>query len=183
MSKFALREDQAMLAVIDIQEKLAGVMKFREAVVRNTLHLVELARLLRVPVILTEQYPRGLGRTVEELRRELPECRPLEKLTFSCCDDTSFMTEVNGHARRTVILSGMETHICVLQTCLGLLDRGFSVHVVSDAVCSRTKDNWKTGLEFMRDAGAVITSAETVLFQMLRIAGTGEFKTISKRIR
>lgn len=183
MAKYTLRREDSLLVVIDIQDKLAGVMKFRETVVTNTLHLIHLARLTGMPIVLTEQYPKGLGPTVEEIGRELGESKAVEKMTFSCCDDDAFVEELSGHGRRTALLAGMETHICVLQTCLGLLDRGFTVHVVSDAVCSRTKENWRTGLELMRDAGAVTTSTEIALFQVLRVAGTEEFKAISKRIR
>lgn len=183
MTKYALRREDTLVIVIDIQDRLAGVMKHRESVVANTLHLIELARLTGMPIVVTEQYPKGLGQTVDEIRRALPDLRPVEKLTFSCCDENSFLDEVNGHGRKTAVLTGMETHVCVLQTCLGLLDRGFVVHVVNDAVCSRTKENWRTGLEFMRDAGAVVTSTEIALFQALRVAGTEEFKAVSKRIR
>jgi nicotinamidase-related amidase len=183
MEKFFLNKDDAFILVVDIQEKLANIMKAREAVVNNCLHLIELSKLLAVPVVVTEQYPKGLGRTVEEIRNALPEYKPLEKMTFSCCDEPAFISEIKKLNKKIVILTGMETHICVLQTCIGLLHNGLNVHLVRDAVCSRTKENWGTGIEFMRDAGAVITSAETVLFQLLRMAGTEEFKTISKRIK
>jgi len=93
------------------------------------------------------------------------------------------MQDLMGHNRKTVILAGMETHICVLQTALGLLKAGVNVHVVADAVCSRTGENWRTGLDFMRDAGAVVTCTETALFQLLKVAGTEEFKKISQRIK
>jgi nicotinamidase-related amidase len=85
--------------------------------------------------------------------------------------------------RKTIVLTGMETHVCVLQTCLDLLQQGFHVHLVKNAVCSRSKENWETGIEFMRDAGAVITCTETVLFQLLKVAGTDEFRAIAKRIK
>jgi nicotinamidase-related amidase len=181
--KFFLDREDAVLLIVDVQEKLAAVMKEREQVVRNTLHLIELAKMTGVPVMVSEQYPRGLGPTVPELREALPFYRPLEKMTFDCCGQPSFLEELKDHGGSTVILTGMETHICVLQTCLGLLRGGISVHVVGDAVCSRTKENWKTGLAFMRDAGAVATCTETALFQLLKAGGTEEFKKISKRIK
>jgi nicotinamidase-related amidase len=183
MEKFFLNKDESSLLVIDIQEKLAAVMKMKEAVIGNCLHLIELSKMLHMPIVVTEQYPKGLGPTVEELRNAIPDYTPVEKLTFSCCEEPAFMKQVKDLNRKTIILTGMETHICVLQTCIGLLHNGFDVHLVSDAVCSRTSENWKTGIEFMRDAGAVITSTETVLFQLLRRAGTGEFRAISIRIR
>lgn len=183
MEKFYLDRNNVALVIIDIQERLAVVMKEKDKVINNCLHLVELSKLLHIPIILTEQYPKGLGPTVEEIRNALPECKPIVKLTFSCCDEPSFLNEIKKINKKTLILSGMETHVCILQTCIGLLSGGYNVHIVKDAVCSRTKDNWKTGIEFMRDAGAVITCTETVLFQLLKIAGTQEFKTIAARIK
>jgi len=183
MEKFFLEKDNAALLIIDIQEKLADVMKVKEPVIKNSLHLVELAKLINIPVIVTEQYPKGLGHTVEEIRNALLLYQPIEKMTFSCCEENNFLQTVRGTQKKQFILVGMETHVCVLQTCLGLLRDGYAVHVVKDAVCSRTKENWKTGIAFMREAGAVITSAEIVLFQLLKIAGTTEFKTMVKRIK
>jgi len=104
-------------------------------------------------------------------------------MTFSCCGEPMFMDDVRAVGRRKFLLTGMETHVCVLQTCIGLLREGFDVHVVNDAMCSRAPDNRNTALDFMRDAGAVITCTETALFQLLGEAGTEEFKTISKRIK
>lgn len=132
--------------------------------------------MLAIPVVLTEQYPKGLGPTVEKIRQALPEHRPLEKLTFSCCDEPTFLDAIRKLNKKTLIVTGMETHICILQTGISLLREGFNVHLVQDAGCSRTKGNW-------RDAGAVITCTETVLFQLLKIAGTEEFKAVSKRIK
>ena len=183
MDKFFLDTGNTVLVIVDIQERLAAVMKARDAVVNNCLHLIEIAKLHSIPVVVTEQYPKGLGHTVEEIRKALPDNKPIEKLTFSCCDEKSFTDEIKNFRKKTIILTGMETHVCVLQTCIGLVRDGFNVHLVKDSVCSRSKENWKTALEFMRDAGAVVTCTETVLFQLLKRAGTEEFKLISKRIR
>jgi nicotinamidase-related amidase len=183
MEKFLPGRDNTALLIVDIQEKLAAVMKQRDAVVKNCIHLVELAKMLHVPIVVTEQYPKGIGHTVEEIKHALPAYQPIEKLTFSCCDEPSFTHMIKSLNKKTLILTGMETHICVLQTCIGLLQSGFYVHIVKDAICSRTKENWKTACEYMRDAGAVISCTEAVLFQLLKTAGTEEFKTISKRIK
>ncbi len=183
MNRFLLDKDNTALLIIDIQDRLANVMKMREDVIKNCLHLIELAKMLNIPVVLTEQYPKGLGPTVNEIKEQLPVYQPIEKLTFSCCEEPNFLNEIKKLNKKSIILTGMETHICVLQTCIGLLKEGFHVHLVRDAVCSREKENWKTGVEFMRDAGAVVTCTETVLFQLLKVAGTEEFKAISKRIR
>jgi nicotinamidase-related amidase len=181
--KYILNKGDAVLLIVDIQDKLAAVMKDRESVVRNNLHLIELAKMIGLPVLVSEQYPKGLGTTVPELREALPAYKPIEKMTFDCCGQPAFLETLKGHGKKTVILTGMETHICVLQTCVGLLQGGINVHVVQDAVCSRTEGNWHTGIEYMRDAGAVVTCTETVLFQLLKVAGTEEFKAISKRIK
>jgi nicotinamidase-related amidase len=183
MERFMLHKDNAMLLIIDIQERLAQVMTMKEQVVNNTLHLLELAKLIRLPLIVTEQYPKGIGPTVKEIREQLEVYSPFEKLTFDCCGEQAIEDAISTINKRQVIVVGMETHICVLQTTLSLLKRGLYVHIVSDAVCSRTKHNWQVGLQLMRDAGAVITSTETVLFQLLGMAGTEEFKAISKRIK
>lgn len=183
MDKFILKKNDAVLVIVDIQERLAVVMAERQKVIDNCLHLIESAKLLNIPIMLNEQYPKGLGPTVPEIREALKDYPPLEKITFSCCGQTEFLSNIAALNRKKVILCGMETHVCVLQTCIDLLKEGFAVHTVSDAICSRTKDNFNTAIEFMRDAGAVITCTETVLFQMLEKAGTEEFKIISKRIK
>ena len=169
--------------MVDVQERLAAVMDQREKVLDNCRRLIEGAQILDVPIAVTEQYPKGLGPTEEELRGALLSCEPFEKITFSCCGEPSFTSALESLGRRTIILAGMETHVCVLQTALDLLRGGYGVHLVRDAVCSREKENWITGLEMMRDAGAVVTSTETVLFQLLVKAGTGEFKAVSKLVR
>jgi nicotinamidase-related amidase len=183
MDKFFPLSDDSVLIIIDIQERLAGAMQLKDAVISNCLHLIELAKMIAIPVLVTEQYPKGLGRTVEEIKKAVPDYQPIEKVSFSCCGEQEFINKLRALNRKTIVMTGMETHVCVLQTCIELLKEGFNVHLVKDAVCSRTKENWNTGVEFMRDAGAVISCTETVLFQFLRVAGTEEFKTISKRIR
>ena len=183
MNKFFIKAEDAALVIIDIQEKLAVAMKHKEQVVNNSLHLIEIARLLQIPILLTEQYPKGLGPTLPEIKEALPVYALFEKLSFNCCQETGFPEKIAALGRKKLILTGMETHICVLQTSLGLLQSGYTVQVVQDAVCSRTKANFKTGIELMRTAGAVITCTEILLFQLLQKAGTEPFKVISKRIK
>lgn len=183
MNKFVLHKDEAVIVIVDIQERLAAVMSERKKVIDNCLHLIEIAKLLQIPILVNEQYPKGLGPTVSEIRDALPSYEPVEKMFFSCCGQRSFLDRLADPGKRKIILCGMETHVCVLQSCIGLLNEGYAVHVVSDAVCSRTQENFGTAIEYMRDAGAVVTSTETVLFQLLEKAGTEEFKTISRRIR
>ncbi|MHB8844942.1 MAG: hydrolase [Nitrospirota bacterium] len=183
VDKYILDRNNTALLIIDIQERLAVVMDKKEMVVRNTLHLVELAKMLNIPVVVTEQYPKGLGRTLPEIQAALPAYLPIEKVSFNCCGEASFNEQMKRLGKKKVIVAGMETHICVLQTSLGLIKDGFDVHLAMDAVCSRTKANWRSGLELIRDAGGVLTNTETALFQLLGVAGTPEFKAISNRIK
>ena len=183
MERYVLDRAAATLVIVDIQERLAVAMSEKDRVVTNAQHLIEAARLLEIPLLVTEQYPKGLGPTIPEIKSALQTYAPVEKITFSCCGEPFFMEAVQETERKQIILTGMETHVCVLQTCIDLLQAGYVVHVVSDAVCSRTKHNYKTALEYMRDAGAVISCTETALFQLLVKAGTEEFKAISKRIK
>ncbi len=183
MDKYILEKEKAVLVVIDIQERLVPAMKKKDKVYENTLHLIEAAKLLDIPIVVTEQYPKGLGPTVDVIKEGLAEYNPLEKVTFDCCRGDGFLEKISSLKKSHIILAGMETHVCVLQTCLSLLKEGYFPHLVSDAVCSRKKDDYLTAKELMRDAGAVITCTETVLFQLLEKAGSPEFKTISKRIK
>ncbi len=183
MEKYLLSKHEAVLVIVDIQERLASVVQKKDSVINNCGRLIELAKLYNIPIIVTEQYPKGLGRTVGELKSVLPDLNPIEKTNFNCCAESGFTDELDRLSRKTVILTGMETHICVLQTCIDLLMKGYYVHLVSDAVSSRTEDNWKIGIEYMRAAGAVISGTETVLFQLLKAAGSDEFKAISKLVK
>lgn len=183
MDKFILNKISSALVVVDIQEKLVPAMKKRQMVYDNCGHLIELAKLINIPIVVTEQYPKGLGPTVSEITDVLPSYEPLEKVTFDCCKGEGFLDKIASLQKTHIIVTGMEAHICVLQTCLSLLKEGYFVHLVSDAVCSRKKTDFRTAVETMRDAGAVITCTETALFQLLEKAGTPEFKAISKRIK
>jgi nicotinamidase-related amidase len=183
MDKFFINQQDVALVIIDIQDKLAAVMKNKAEAVSNCLHLIELAKLFQIPILLTEQYPQGLGPTLPEIREALPSYAPFEKLSFNCCQEKGFPERVASMGKKKLLLTGMEMHVCVLQTGLGLMKEGYTVHVVRDAVCSRTEKNLKTGIEFLRSAGAVITSTETALFQVLQKSGTQAFKIISSRIK
>jgi len=183
IEKFFLSTDDCMLLIIDIQERLAVVMEEKNRVVKNTSHLIELAKQFNLPLVVTEQYPKGLGPTVPEIRDILPEHTAVEKIDFDCCGEANFLDEIKKVNRKKVIVAGMETHVCVLQTVLSLLRDGHDVHLVSDAVCSRSAENKTTALSLLASAGAVVTCTETVLFQVLKKAGTPEFKVIAKLIK
>lgn len=184
MDRFFLERNNAQLVVVDVQEKLCRAMdpKVLEKLTGNISILLDSAAELGLPVIATEQYVKGLGETVPALKDKLSEAS-LEKMTFSCCGGDGFLEKLSASGRKQVILTGMETHVCVLQTALELLSNGYVVHLVCDAVMSRKKENWETAQRTLTAAGAVLTSTEAVLFQLLRVAGTEEFKKLSKLVR
>jgi nicotinamidase-related amidase len=182
--KFFLDAWDSVLVVIDVQEKLCHAMddKVLKHLVKNAGILMDAAAELKIPVVVTEQYVKGLGETLPDLKNRISE-PALEKMTFSCCGDAAFTERLKSLGKKQVIIVGMECHVCVLQTVIELLDAGFIVHLVRDAVMSRRKDNWFVGLDAAREAGAVITSTEAALFQLLKVAGTEEFKKLSKLVR
>lgn len=181
---FFLDRNNAVLVVIDVQEKLCRAMdeKVLHRLVTNTTILQEAAQELGIPVIATEQYVKGLGETLPALKERLPEAA-MEKMTFGCCGESAFPDRLKALGRKQILVTGMETHVCVLQTVLELLDSGYNVHLVKDAVMSRRTENWQVGVETCRDAGAVITSTEAALFQLLKVAGTEEFKKLAKLVK
>ncbi len=177
--------NQVVLVFIDFQERLVAAMpeEVRSRVVRNATILAQAAREFEYPQVLLEQYPQGLRRTVPELAEHLPGVLLIEKVAFNCCDVPDFMAALETVGRRDVILSGMESHICILQTSFGLLERGFRVFIAADAVCSRSKHNWEFSLEVMRQAGAMIGTTEMLLFLMNNTAGTERFTKLSRMVR
>ena len=172
--------EQCALVVVDIQEKLLPPIFEKERLVRNSQLLIRLANILRMPTLLTTQYCKGLGQVVPEISSLLPNAKSMDKLEFSCFGSEQFVADLKSlpGRRNTVLLCGMEAHICVMQTALGALQHGYHVHVASDAVSSRTEWNWKIGLQRMRDAGAVISSAEMMMYELLRSSGTPAFKEL-----
>ncbi|MDR3765139.1 MAG: hydrolase [Acidobacteriota bacterium] len=180
-----LEAERAALVVIDIQEKLLPAVQRQEELVRNTQLLIRLAGILEIPVVATTQYARGLGATVAPIAELLGGVTPVDKTEFGCFGQEKFRDALRvlpGH-RTTLLLCGMESHICVLQTALGALEKGYLVHAAADAISSRTEQNWQLGLERMRDAGCVISSTEMMMYELLRKSGTKEFKELLKYIK
>lgn len=174
-----------VLVIVDVQDRLFDAMdaERRDDVIRNIKILAKAARRLGVPVLLTEQYPKGLGHTLPELRGLLDDVTPLEKTAFSCCGADGFDERLARTGADHVVLTGFETHVCVLLTALALVARGLHVSIVADAVCARTGANHEIGLAQARQAGAVVTATETVVFQLLGRADTDAFREISKLLR
>lgn len=184
VESFLISADDALLVIVDIQENLVKAMKdsVAEAVIQNVKKLIELAKIMSIPLVVTEQYPKGLGKTLSQIS-ELTGVDVVEKVCFSCVGEEKFIEKLIEIRRKKVILTGMETHVCILQTCIDLIMRDYKVFVPSDAVCSRRKEDWKAGLELMREAGAVLTTTETLIFQILKRAGTKEFKRMLEFVK
>lgn len=178
-----LERGRAALVVVDVQEAFRPAVTDFDEVVRNVGVLVQGARALGIPVLVTEQYPKGLGRTVPEVADHLEGVEPIEKICFSAADSQDFERRLAETGRNQVLLCGIESHVCVNQTADDLLARGLEVHVAQDAVTSRSRDNRDLGLHKMERAGAVATSTETALFELLRAAGTPEFKEIQALVK
>jgi len=172
-----------VLVVIDIQDKLWNVMHEKEALLENAQKLVRGMQVLGVPIILTEQNPKGLGPTVPGLKQLIPEVTPLPKLTFSCCRDTGFQQALSGLARKQALICGIETHICVYQTTLELLAADYEVHVVADVVSSRTERNKDIALSRMQAEGAKLTVTEMAIYELLQTAESPRFKEMLKVIK
>ena len=178
-----LNKEDAILVVIDIQGRLATLMQRRESLFENTIRMIRGAKVLGIPIIWTEQLPDKLGETAPEIKTALEGLKPLVKKAFSCCGDSEFMTRIGKLERKQVLLTGIETHICVYQTAIDLLKSGYEVHLVRDAVSSRIESNYQLGLERIKDAGAVLTSVEMSLFEMLRVAEGDQFKQIVQIVK
>jgi nicotinamidase-related amidase len=179
-----LQAEQCALIVIDIQEKLLPPIFQKEQLIKNAQLLTRLAGILKVPTIATTQYAKGLGNTVPELRSLIPD-DGIDKQIFSCFGSDVFCSMLKRlpGRRNTLLLCGMESHICVAQTALNALHEGYLVHVASDAVSSRSEWNWKIGLERMRAAGAVISSTEMMIYELLRSSDTSAFKQMLPHLK
>lgn len=182
LNKFTLEREDTLLLIIDIQEKLVPVIANKEEVVKNTGVLIETAKEMNIPIIVTEQYPKGIGPTVSELEESLPVVEKFEKLNFSACTN-KIMDAIKKTNKKKIIIVGIETHVCVIQTARDLLGDKYQVFVPIDGVGSRTKENKQNGLDLMKDMGAVITNTETIIFDLMKKSGTPEFKLLSKLIK
>jgi len=185
MSFGNLNPQHAVLAVIDVQERLQKIMdpSIGRRVFANIGLAIEMANHWRMPILVTEQYPQGLGPTIEPLRNLLGDVARVPKDAFSCCGEPAFIEALQALDRRHAILVGQETHICVLQTAFDLLERGFEVYIADDAVQSSSKQRWRSGLAAMRAAGAVCLPIESLLYRMTGRSGTDDFKKLVSLIK
>lgn len=173
-----LKIENTALIIVDIQGNLALAMHEKELLFKNVQRLIKGAHALKIPVLWTEQNPLKMGHTIPEIGDLLSGAQPISKMSFSCCRNDQFLQALKALTRRQLLISGIETHVCIYQTTADLIDLGHEVQVVTDAVSSRTLDNKQTGLQKMKDAGANMTSVETALFEMLQTAEAKEFKEL-----
>ncbi|MGE5682982.1 MAG: hydrolase [Bacillota bacterium] len=189
MDNFVLRNEKILsrektaLLVIDIQERILGVMQSPEEVVSNTLKLIRGFKVLDLPIFHTEQYPKGLGLTVKEIAEELSGLEPVQKLSFSCSGAGELFPTLKLKNISQLVVCGIESHVCVQQTVLDLLANDFQVDVAADAVSSRKDKDYRISLERMARNGAEVTTTESILFELLNVCGTDEFKSISKIVK
>jgi nicotinamidase-related amidase len=185
MARRPLEADQCALIVIDIQEKLLPPIFQKEQLVRNSRLLIRAAGILKIPALVSTQYAKGLGQTVPEIASLLAGIEPIDKTLFSCFGSDVFCTLLKRlpGQRNTLLLCGMESHICVTQTALGALREGYLVHIASDAVSSRSEWNWKLGLDRMRAAGAIISSTEMMIYELMRSSSSAAFRELLPHLK
>jgi nicotinamidase-related amidase len=180
-----LRRDSAVMLAVDLQYSLLSVMFEAERVIRNAVLLLRSAELMQVPRLLTTQYSKGLGPLHREIERTIDGVRIFDKSNFSCFGAPDFLPELGALAPQadTLLIFGVESHICVTQTALSALEAGLRVHVAADAVSSRTPENWQVGLKRMERAGAVVSSTEMMIYELLGRGGTPEFRAIHPLVK
>ena len=177
-----LERNNTVFVLVDMQEKLLPAMYGADVLISNSNILVKAANVLKIPLIVTEQYPKGLGKTSERI--QLPSgSYVIEKISFGCFGSEDFMAKLKKLKRKSLVLFGVEAHVCILKTALEALNRGYEVHIAADAIASRTAENRSVAIERMRQSGAYIVPTETVLFQLMDKSGTDEFKALSRLIR
>lgn len=178
-----LKLDNTMFVLVDVQEKLWRAMYEKEELLDSVVKMVQGAKLLGIPILWTEQNPKGLGQTMPEIRKLLAGFEPVTKLSFSCCGEERFVSRLKDLSHREALVAGIESHVCVYQTVDDLVKMGYQVQVIADAVSSRTLENKALGLEKCRTAGAALTSVETALFELLRKAEGDKFKQMLKIVK
>ncbi len=178
-----LTTDKTALLIIDIQERIINVINEYELVIENTIKLIKGFKALGVPIYHTEQYPKGLGPTVQSIQTELDENEAIQKLSFSCSGAGELFNDLKKKKISQVVVCGIESHVCVQQTVLDLLANNFQVNVVADAVSSRRVKDYDIALSRMRQNGAEVTTTEAILFELLNVCGTEVFKKVSKIVK
>ena len=181
-----ITEERSLLVVVDVQERLLPVMTEPEHLTERIVRLIKGIGMLGLPMIMTEQYPRGLGHTVEPVAEAYGGAggeRIVEKMAFSCCDESSFTEAIDGEGRKNIILAGIESHVCMLQTTMDLLARGFQPVIPADTTSSRFQQDRDVALRRIEREGGIVTTSESLLFELTRVTGTPRFKEISRLVK
>jgi nicotinamidase-related amidase len=178
-----LKTENVVLLIVDMQGNLAHAMHGKELLFKNVQKLIKGIQVLRIPVLWVEQNPQGLGPTIPEIADLLSDVQPISKMSFSCCGNDPFVQALKALNRNQVLIAGIEAHVCVYQTAIALVDSGYEVQVVSDAVSSRNMENREIGLQKMRDSGVGLTGVETALFEILKVAEGDRFREILKILK
>ncbi len=178
-----INKNDALALVIDVQDRLFPHMFNREEFLRNILILTEGLQILDIPMIVTQQYTKGLGNTIEPLKNKLGQFEPIEKIAFSCYDESKIVKKLNFKNKNFIIVAGIESHVCILQTVIDLINVGYTPVLVHDCVSSRKENDKEIAIERIRHEGAIVTSYESILLELCRVAGSETFKAISKLIK
>jgi nicotinamidase-related amidase len=176
-------KDNTAAVIIDIQEKLFPHMNNKDILEENTIKLINGLNTLNIPLIITEQYPKGLGTTTEKIKEQIKKGSYIDKISFSCCDEPNFMDKLNSLNKKFIILAGIETHVCVLQTAIDLISNNFLPVIIENCTSSRKALDKNTAIKRIYSEGAVISTYESLLFELCRFAGTEIFKKLSKIIK
>ncbi len=176
-------KEKSVGLIVDLQERLFPHIFEHEKIERNTRVLIEGLKILDLPIMVTEQYKKGLGPTLASVSNALLKNPSIEKMSFSCCDNENFQVELERLNKKNVIMAGIEAHVCILQTVVDLIESGYHPVVVDDCVSSRKENDKRIAIERMRQEGAIITTYESILFELARISGTDSFKAISKLVK
>jgi len=178
-----LKPEKTALLIIDIQERILPVINNHQLIVDNTLKLIKGFKVLGLPIYFTEQYPKGLGPTTQSIAEELGDLKPFDKMSFSCSGAEDLFEEFKKKKLSQIVISGIEAHVCVQQTVLDLVENNFQVNLAADAVSSRKEKDYQTAVDRMRNHGAEISTTESILFELLNVCGTPQFKEISKLVK
>ena len=178
-----IKKDNTIGVVIDIQEKLYPYITDHETITRNNRILINGLKVMKIPLVVTQQYTKGLGETIPEIREVLGAFKYIEKMAFSCCDEPRFNEELALSTRTNIIVTGIEAHVCVMQTVNDLIGQGYQPIVVEDCIGSRKPNDKKIAVDRMRQSGAIITTYESILFELLKYSGTDEFREISRLVK
>jgi nicotinamidase-related amidase len=178
-----IKKENTIGVVIDIQSRLYPYIRDNEQISRNNRILIQGLKILKIPIVVTQQYTKGLGETIPEISEVLGDYKHIEKTAFSCCDEPRFNEDLALASKMYVVVTGIEAHVCVMQTVNDLIGHGYIPVVVEDCIGSRTLNDKHIAVERMRQAGAIITTYESILFELLKYSGTDQFREISRLVK